>query len=169
MSRKDAVCFTGHRSQKLPWGSNVEDPRYLKTKEMTREAIELEIMRGKSFFISGMALGFDTMCAEIVLSLKDKYPHIRLECALPCKDQEKMWDVQDRYIYHKILEQADVVSYLQADYTKYCLQKRNEYMVDKCNVVIALFGGRLGGTKNTIDYAYKKLKEVRIIPVIDKL
>ena len=32
-----------------------------------------------------MALGIDMLCAELVLSLKDKYPNIQLECTIHAK------------------------------------------------------------------------------------
>ena len=77
-------CFTGHRNQKLPWRFKENDLRCIKMKESARNQIVSAIKRGYNHFISGMAIGFDMICAEIVLDLKEQYPNIILECALPC-------------------------------------------------------------------------------------
>ena len=69
---KDIVCFTGYRNQKLPWGFNEKDIRCILTKVDIFFKIEKAISIGKRYFISGMALGFDMMCAEIVLQMKMK-------------------------------------------------------------------------------------------------
>ena len=42
------------------------------------------------------------------------------------------------------------------------MQKRNEFMVDNCDILIALWNGTSGGTKNCINYAKKK-ENVQII------
>lgn len=71
-------CFTGHRPQSLPWKFNEQDERCLKMKEQLRNEIIKAIKNGYKTFISGMALGFDMICAEMVLELKKTYPFIKL-------------------------------------------------------------------------------------------
>ena len=156
-------CFTGHRPQKLPWGFNESDSRCELTKEDTIQAIENAIKSGKRHFISGMAIGFDMMCAELVLKLKRKYPDITLECAIPCKGQEKVWYKDQQVRYHKILKQADKIRCVFDHYEDGCMQERNKYMVESSSLVIALFNGKHGGTKLTVDYAKKQGKQVTII------
>lgn len=64
------VCFTEHRSQKLPWGYNEEDERCVNMKKRLYLEIKKSILQGYTKFLCGMALGFDMICAEIVLQLK---------------------------------------------------------------------------------------------------
>ena len=45
-------------------------------------------------------------------------------------------------------------------YHKGVFQMRNEWMVDHSNRVIAYYNGTPGGTRNTIEYAEKKMIEV---------
>lgn len=59
-----------------------------------------------------MALGFDMICAEIVLEIKKKYPHIKLVCAIPCKNQDELWTNEYKKRYKKILKQADTIRYI---------------------------------------------------------
>lgn len=166
MLKNMIVCFTGHRSQKLPWRFNEDDARYLKMKEKTKQEIEIAIKNGKKHFISGMAIGFDMIAAEIVLELKKHYSFISLECAIPCKDQEKLWPIKQQERYRKILSLADKITYVSDQpYFDGCMQKRNKYMIDNSTMLIALFNGKPGGTKQTVDYAKEKgLKILTIIP-----
>jgi uncharacterized phage-like protein YoqJ len=158
------VCFTGHRPQKLPFGFNEYDIRCLRLKmrlgiEIKRQITECGAVR----FISGMAAGTDIFAAEIVLELKEKYPHIILECALPCKSQADRWDEENRKRYRSILKKSDRKVLLQRKYTSDCMQKRNKYMVDNSDTVIAVWNGSASGTGNTVRYAMSSGKEVIII------
>ena len=56
-------------------------------KNKLKEEIIKAIKNGYTTFISGMALGFDMICAEIILQLKKEYPNIKLIGAIPCKHQ----------------------------------------------------------------------------------
>ena len=67
--------FTGHRSQKLPWRFDENDKRCLAMKTILKNHIEEAIQNGYDTFLSGMALGFDMICTEIVLSFKQKSRH----------------------------------------------------------------------------------------------
>ena len=57
---------------------------------------------------------------------------------------------------NKIIKNADLVKEINDYYFANCYQARNEWMVDRSNLVIAVFTGQKSGTKNTIDYANKK-------------
>jgi len=78
------VCLTGHNPQTL---TILGDENSLETtqlrKVLKKSIIELIETENAKHFISGMSLGIDMMCAEIVLELKEEYPFITLECALP--------------------------------------------------------------------------------------
>ncbi|MEE3334568.1 MAG: SLOG family protein [Ruminococcus sp.] len=58
-------------------------------------------------YISGMALGIDQICAELVLEIKSRYPKITLECAIPCEEQAIRWTEPQRDRYFSILERCD--------------------------------------------------------------
>ena len=87
MEKGQTACFTGHRSQKLPWKFNEEDERCLKMKQVLKEKLISAIERGYETFISGMALGFDMICVETLLELKKRYNNIKIIGALPCRNQ----------------------------------------------------------------------------------
>ena len=157
------ACFTGHRPQKLPWGFNENDERCIDMRNRTKKEIENAIKRGYHTFLCGMALGFDMLCAEIVLELKKKYPNIKLIGAIPCRNQKDRWIKSQQDRYDKLVKQLDDIRCIYDKYVDGCMQERNQYMINNSSLVIALYNGLGGGTKSTIDYAKKQGKEVVII------
>ena len=158
------ACFTGHRSQKLPWRFNEEDVRCKAMKATLSAEIEKAIQNGYRTFLSGMALGFDMICAETVLAFKEKYPDIKIIGALPCKTQDIKWQARDRERYRNLLGKLDGVRCLYDEYIgAECMLERNPYMVNNSSLMIALFDGLPGGTKSTIEYAKKQGLEVVVI------
>ena len=157
-------CCTGHRPKGFPFKYGIDkqkNDRYLKTLE---EKIKLTITEyGITNFISGMALGVDLDFAEIVLKLRNDF-HITLECAIPCPNQTLNWNDLDIFRYGSILKQADAVNFVSERYSSECMLKRNRYMVDKCELVIAVFNGiKKGGTWYTVNYAKKESKDIVLI------
>lgn len=164
MEFNNTVCFTGHRSQKLPWRFNEEDNRCKVMKVTLRAEIEKAIERGYKTFLCGMALGFDMICAETVIELKNKYSDIKIIGALPCRTQDIKWSVKDKECYRKLLNQLDGIRCIYDEYIgAECMLERNRYIVNNASLMIALFNGLPGGTKSTIDYAKKQGLEVIII------
>ena len=154
-------CVTGYRPQKFPWeyGEGKEHKKYLA--DMARQ-IEKLIENGFNYFISGGALGVDQDFAEAVLHAKQIHPEIKLEIAVPCKNQADHWSKVAQLRYFSILERADKVVVLSEHYTRFCMQKRNEYMVNRSGLVLAYWNGEeTGGTWNTISYA--KISQKKII------
>lgn len=155
-------CFTGHRPNKLKG----YDPR--DNKELLWEiykVVEDHIdNRGVTTFISGMALGVDMWAAKMVLRAKRYNPEIKLICAIPCLNHENKWNAQSQKEYKKILEQADEVFYVtKEEYRPYLMQRRNIWMVDESDYVIAVWDGSSGGTGNCVKYAKEQDKEITIV------
>lgn len=161
------VCGTGHRPDKL-WGYNLNHYMYRRVKEGLKAGfINLLSRDGELTVISGMALGFDTLFAQAALELRDKYP-IKLICAIPCWNHSSRWLQESKVEWKRITDIADEVIYVtKEDYTYKCMQLRNEYMVDNSDVVITLWNGTAGGTKNCIDYAIKQNKEIIHMKKVD--
>lgn len=151
---KKVCAFTGHRPQNLPFGFNESDERCKKLKELLKFEIERLITeKGVTTFVSGMALGVDVYAAEIVLEMKKKYPNVKLEATIPCETQAVKWREKDRDRYYGILEHCDIETLLQTKYTSDCMHKRNEYMVNKSDFLIAVWDGKPSGTGKTVKYA----------------
>lgn len=139
------VSFTGHRPAKLG-GYSLPNPihKYI-TGELRRVLTELKPERA----ISGMALGVDQWAAEICIELA-----IPFIAAIPFKGQENYWPAESRERYYKLLAAAEATEVVnRGGYASWKMQTRNVWMVDHSDLVIAVFDGTPGGTKNCYDYA----------------
>lgn len=158
------ACFTGHRPQNLPCGFNETHPACIKIKnQLERLIIGLIERKNVTHFISGGALGVDMWAMEIVLELKEEYPNIMLEAAIPCCSQTCSWNVKSKERYNRLLSLCDKKTLVQERYTADCMMKRNKYMVDNSDYVIAVWNGKPSGTGNTVKYAINNKKEVYYI------
>ena len=156
--------FTGHRPQSLPFGFNESDERCVALKQKLRTEIIRQIEEnGVTHFISGMAIGVDMYAAEIVLGLKSTYNGITLECAIPCETQAEKWSEPLRDRYFDIVAKCDKETLLQHRYTPDCMHKRNRYMVDQADTIIAVWNGKPSGTGKTVQYAQQQGKPVCVI------
>lgn len=165
---KTTCAFTGHRPKSFPWGYNETACDCVLLKDVLTEQIKAVADRGVTEFLSGMALGTDFWCAEIVLALRKENPTLKLHCILPCEDQEKKWPASEKERYHSILKQADDVVYVNREYKSGCMLERNRYMVDHSSFLLAVYNGTAkSGTGSTVNYARKKGREIIIIdPII---
>lgn len=165
--RKQTACFTGHR----PGNYGHYDIKHEKNKPIIKalmNTIELAIKQENIHrFISGGALGVDTLAFYSAHKLKEKYLDIKNILSLPFEQQDKIWSVEQKKWYRKMIELADEVIYVDTldgykidgltvgEYHPAKMQKRNEYMVDNSFVVIAFWDGSNGGTGNCVRYARK--------------
>lgn len=151
---------------RLPHYNSKKDPHYIKLKDKIREKI-IYLIEEKSInhFISGLSVGSDQLCASIVIELKNKYKNIILEAAIACYNQDMYWEEKNKINYQKILSMCDKKKYItNSFYTKNCMKKRNIYMADKSDLILAVWNGVPGGnTAKTVDYASKKGITVIII------
>ncbi|MGN0563750.1 MAG: SLOG family protein [Candidatus Heritagella sp.] len=162
--KRQTCCFTGHRPQNLPFRFNEKDERCMALKRTLREQIiPLIEKENVTHFLSGMAIGIDMYAAEIVLDLKKSYPGITLESVIPCESQAMKWSETLRNRYFRIVAQCDHETRIQMKYTPDCMDKRNRYMVDHSDIVIAVWSGKPSGTGKTVRYALDKGKMVVVI------
>ena len=166
MERATTCCFTGHRPDKLPWGTDEDDPRCLELKRRLAEELERTYGAGYRHFICGMARGTDLYFAQAVLELRERYPGVTLEGARPCESQAEGWPEADRRRYQEILDQCDYETIVQHRYDQGCMMRRNRYMVDHAARIIAVYDGvPRGGTAQTLMYALRRKLETRILPL----
>ena len=134
-------AFTGYRPQKMPFGFDESDPRCIDFKARLRDTIEDLIGKGFAHFISGGALGMDLYAAETVLDLKEKYPWIILEMVSPFDDQTAKWLPEYQQRHERLFAAADIVTATGHAYTQGCLFRRNRYLVDNADLLLAAYDG----------------------------
>lgn len=141
-------CISGHRDIPLLKG-------FFLRKKLRKALISL-IREGIIYFGCGGAIGFDTIAAEEILSLKKKTPHIKLIMVYPCKDQTKYWAKKDKNKYLKIKEKSDKIVYVSENYDSWCMHKRNRHLVNSSSICLCYLNKQSGGTFYTVNYAYRK-------------
>ena len=146
--KENTVAVTGHRMVK----------KNLNLIHLTYQFKNL-IERGFNTFLTGMALGFDSICFDILYDLKSEYD-IKLISVLPCKNQSYYWNSEDKDLYKKRLEKADEIICLNEKYVNGCMFERNRFLVDNSNIIVAYYYKNSGGTHYTVNYAKSKNKEI---------
>ncbi len=162
-------AFTGSRPSKLPWGEDERDSRCMVFKFRLREALEYLIGMGYVDFLSGGALGFDLMAAEIVLSLRERYPWIRLIMVIPFDGQADRWPEAQRARWRSIIEASDQVIHISHAYDRGVFFRRNHYLVENADMLLAAYDGQPGGTAKTVAYAKRHGVKVARLPPVRKV
>lgn len=161
--REQTCCFTGHRPEKLPWREDERDPRCLALKRSIVREVEKLYLRGFRHFISGMARGCDLYFAEAVLELREVYPEISLEGAVPCESQANSWAEEERRRWRAVLDACDLETFVQRKYDRGCMHRRDRYMVDRSAAILGVFDDTPGGTEYTLGYAGKQKLEILLL------
>lgn len=148
----NTCCFTGHRiipNEALP---------------TVKRALDFEIRRlyavGVRNYITGGALGFDTLAAEAVINFKRERPDVLLILALPCGDHDAHWSDAQRKRSNVIKHHADLVHIIAPSYYTGCMMKRNRHMVDNSAYCVSYCKKSYGGTFSTLSYAKRKGLEI---------
>lgn len=114
----------------------------------------------------GVALGWDICCAKSCISL-----HIPFVASVPFRNQDAKWSPKQQKEYRWLLTQADKIVYIDeltdsqylvknsklGLYNPYKLLLRNNWMIDQCTEVVAMWNGEAtGGTYQAVKYAKSK-------------
>ena len=85
---------------------------------------------------------------------------------LPCPadEQIKGWNSEQGSRYHKILEAADSIEVVSEHYTRDCMKKRNERLVELADCCICYCSNPKSGTGQTV-----RMAENKGIPIIIKM
>lgn len=137
------LAGTGHRPNKLGGYSDQAKVRLVAVAFTALTHIRPRLV------ITGMALGWDTALAIAAYGLGIPYL-----AAVPFEDQDCQWPAQSRVIYREILANAErVVQVCEPGYAAWKMQRRNGWMVQNCDQVLAMWDGTDGGTANCVHTA----------------
>lgn len=160
ISPEISVAFTGNR--------DITPHRDLKCvdldgflRHVLSERIQELYHEGFRNFLSGGAVGFDLLAAEVVVSLKESCRDISLVLVIPFDGQAEKYSHEDKLIYERILREASQVIVInETGYDVAAYHLRNDYMVRHSSRVVAYSNGRGKGTRSTIKLAKKLGVEV---------
>ena len=114
------------------------------------DTIEELIIQGAEEFLLGGYGKFDRMAATAVKAQKKKYPHIKSVLVVPYINRSFDKELYD-YSEYPPLENTP---------KRFTILKRNEYMVNRSDIVIAYVSHSWGGAAKTFDYALRKKKKM---------
>lgn len=155
-----SIAITGHRPNKLGNEYDLDGPI---TTKIRQEIIKILKQEKPDKIITGMALGVDQLFALIGIEM-----NIPIIAAIPCGNYFSQWPLKSQKLYNEILSSKQICQITlvsDEEYKPYLMQKRNEWMVDHCDKLIAVWNGTNGGTKNCIDYAKKVNKPIIYINI----
>lgn len=137
------MAVTGHRPPKLG-GYNVQtEGRGLEL------AMKMLGWYKPDHVLTGMALGWDTSVAEACVDTDTPWT-----ACIPFPGQEERWPAPQQYRYHELMEKATHVVAVCPKWHRDAMNTRNAFMVNRCNVLIALWNGmEAGGTWHAVHYA----------------
>ena len=158
MERSKTVCFSGHRTKRLPKGESLKELENLLYIEICKV-----VNAGFNTFLFGACFGFDFLAASQVLKIK-KEKDLKLIAVVPFRGQEERWPSEWRQRYNNILGQCDKIMMLHDHYCKESYFDRNRYMVDNSSLIICYYDGGAGGTAQTVNYAKTKIKVINLYP-----
>jgi len=153
-------CFSGHRPEKVPFELSVGCAGFDEMMVVLEAAVRTAVQDGYTGFYTGMAQGWDILCGETVLKLKESFPHIRLYAVTPSRRQTAKWDEEWKARHAELLDQCDEVICVSdlPDKKGNPYLFRNRYMVDHSRRLICYLlpsEGKKGGTAYTVQYAKK--------------
>ena len=134
------VTFCGHRQ--------VEEERLVRS--WLEATVAGLIQKGADEFYLGGYGGFDRMALSVVNHAKEERPWLRSALVLPYLDRKIAAEEYDHTIYPP----------LETVPTRFAILKRNRWMVDKADVIVAYVIHEWGGAAATLRYAESREKTV---------
>lgn len=137
------VCFTGHR--------NVPENEVEAISALLEAQIYDLYDRGARIFKTGGAVGFDTMAAKAVLSMKDRFGEdgIHLYLCLAAPNQAMRFSKSQKADFDYIFSMSDGVTYASESLTKDSYFARNRALVRGSDVCLAYCKKQYGGSYYT--------------------
>ena len=134
------VTFCGHRTV-------YEQERVAAWLQQTVEKLILE---GADCFYLGGYGQFDTLAASVVQKQKERYPQIRSVLVLPYLNRDNDLSPYDETLYPP----------LETTPKRFAIAKRNEYMIEAADRVVAYVIHEFGGAYTSLRYAQRKCKRI---------
>lgn len=156
-----ACAFTGHRK--------IEEGHKGKIEDLLARAVRFAYSEGCRTFITGGALGFDTLAAKEVIRFRLSHPDVKLLIILPCKNQSESWSPSQVSLYEYTLANADEIEYVADEYTDGCMKERNKRLADLADMMIAYVIRPYSGAAQTVRMAAKSGKTIyNLYPTLEQ-
>ena len=155
-----ALCFSGHRPSRLPGSGDPASPEIQHLTDALQETLIAAIGRGKTTFLHGCMAGWDIICAEQVILLKEHYPHVKLVSVAPYQaaffSRETCWTPDWISRARDVFSRHDAGIKIAGHYRAGVYYERNRLLVERSSELVCYWDGGSGGTKYTIERAGEK-------------
>ncbi|MFI3295856.1 MAG: SLOG family protein [Rikenellaceae bacterium] len=135
ITKEKTIAFTGNRILTAPKGHvilNLERTIRKKLSALLEECYN----EGFNIFISGMAVGWDMLCAEEILKFQSQHPEVRLIAAVPFAGQEAKYSPSDQLRYHNLLGQATtIITISEGGRTNKAYHDRNDFLIANASTI----------------------------------
>lgn len=111
-----------------------------------------------AFFTGGMGK-FDDICSAAVRSAKRRNPKLNISLALVLPYMSNRLNT-DKEFYEYLYDEIIIPDEMDNVHYKAAIKKRNRWMVDRADYVIAYVYRDFGGAFETVKYALKQKKRV---------
>ena len=111
--------------------------------------LDLILQGAEEFYLGGYG-GFDHLSAAVLRELKKKHLQIRLILVLPYLNSSMPTEGYDETVYPP----------LESVPKRFAISRRNEWMVQECDTIVAYVTHRWGGAAKTLEYARRKKKRI---------
>lgn len=150
------VAFTGHRPNKLVGNYDSNSVGRRKLRDLIAAKLwELHEVTPITMVITGGALGVDQDAARVAY-----IKSLPFAVYAPCIHHESKWNSRDQTSYKRMCSLATDYRPSNEPYSARGMQKRNEAMVNDCDILIAVWDGSSGGTANCVRYAKSQGKQI---------
>jgi uncharacterized phage-like protein YoqJ len=150
------LAVTGHRPPKLG-GYFVPNRLYDAVVDGLRETIE---HFNPERVLSGMSLGVDQWTAELCIEMG-----IPFVAVIPFRGYSSKWPIDSQRTFDRLCQSAQEVVYTSESttYSGRLLYRRNVWMVEHADQIVAVYNGSSGGTANCIQYATQVGKPIELV------
>lgn len=110
------------------------------------------------FYTGGMG-EFDRMCAAAVRAAKKQHPELEIKLVLVMPYMSNRLNTDKDY-YETYYDDIIIPEELQEEHYKSVITRRNRWMIDRADLVIAYVHRDFGGAFSTLKYAEARKKDV---------
>lgn len=144
-----ACTFAGHREV---YHSGMDE----KIEKAIRELLQTD---SEFVFYTGGMGEFDSKCSSAVRAAKQRYPRLKIQLVLALPYMSNRLNTEREY-YEFFYDEIIIPEELSGVHYKAAIQKRNSWMVDRADYLIAYLFRGFGGAFETVKYAKKQGKPV---------
>ncbi|WP_050615382.1 DUF1273 domain-containing protein [Bacillus testis] len=154
------LYVTGYKSAELGIFKN-DAPEALVIKKAVHNRLQTLAEEGLQWVIISGQLGVELWAAEVVLSMMEEYPDLKLGVLTPFLEQDSKWNEKNKEYYEYILAQADLVdSISKKPYeSPQQFKNRDQFLLHKSDGLLIVYDEENEGSPKFLWKAAKEYRE----------